>query len=188
MGAAFSRAIVGVNQPTIGLLNVGSEETKGKDSLREAANRLRSTANMPWRFYGFIEGDDIPSGTTDVVVTDGFTGNIALKTAEGVGKLYGEFLKTIFKTSSWVAKLGYLLAKPAFQTLKERLDARRYNGAVFLGLQGICVKSHGSMDAFGFANALGVAHDLVRADCNEIIKAELGLMAGALAVDERPAS
>ncbi len=173
MGSAFATSVLGNRNPTIGLLNVGSEDTKGKDSLREAARALKSVSAQPWKFHGFVEGDDITAGTVDVVVTDGFTGNVALKTAEGVGKLYTEFLKKIFESSSWMSKLGYLLAKPAFRTLKERLDARRYNGAVFLGLQGVCVKSHGGMDALGYANAIGVAHDLVKHGCNETIKTEL---------------
>jgi len=173
MGSAFATAILGNRHPSIGLLNVGSEDTKGKDSVREAARMLKSATAQPWKFHGFVEGDDITGGTVDVVVTDGFTGNVALKTAEGVGKLYIDFLKRIFESSSWMSKLGYLLAKPAFRTLKERLDPRRYNGGVFLGLQGICVKSHGGMDALGYANAIGVAHDLVKHGCIETIKTEL---------------
>jgi len=186
MGATFSSAVVGISNPSVGLLNVGAEETKGKDSLREAAHQLRQATQMPWRFHGFVEGDDIPAGTVDVVVTDGFTGNVALKTAEGVGRLYSEFLKRIFRNASWVAKLGYLLAKPAFGTLKERTDPRRYNGGVFLGLQGICVKSHGSMDGLGFSNALAVAHDLIKGNCNETIKTELALLAGLMHAPEAP--
>lgn len=173
MGSAFATAILGNRSPSIGLLNVGSEDTKGKDSVREAARVLKSATGQPWKFHGFVEGDDITAGTTDVVVTDGFTGNVALKTAEGVGKLYIDFLKRIFESGSLMSKIGYLLAKPAFRTLKERLDPRRYNGGVFLGLQGICVKSHGGMDALGYANAIGVAHDLVKHGCIETIKTEL---------------
>jgi len=186
MGATFSRAVVGIANPSVGLLNVGSEETKGKDSLREAAHQLKQATQMPWRFHGFVEGDDIPAGTVDVVVTDGFTGNVALKTAEGVGRLYSDFLKRIFVNASWVAKLGYLLAKPAFRTLRERTDPRRYNGGVFLGLQGVCVKSHGGMDGVGFANALALSHDLVRENCNETIKAELAMMSGLMNGTEAP--
>lgn len=176
MGSAFATAILGKRSPTIGLLNVGSEDTKGKDSVREAARLLKEANGQPWIYHGFVEGDDITAGTVDVVVTDGFTGNVALKTAEGVGRLYSDFLRRIFESSSWVSKLGYLLAKPAFRALKERLDPRRYNGGVFLGLQGICVKSHGGMDAVGYANAIGVAHDLVKNGCNETIKAELAAL------------
>jgi glycerol-3-phosphate acyltransferase PlsX len=173
MGSAFAGAVLGKTKPSVGLLNVGSEETKGKDSLREAARLMKESPNLPWNFYGFVEGNDINTGTVDVVVTDGFTGNVALKTMEGTAKLFVDFLKKIFESSSWVCKLGYLLAKPAFKTLKERMDPRRYNGAVFLGLQGICVKSHGSMDAVGFATAIGIAHDLVKHGSNETIKTQL---------------
>lgn len=188
MGSAFATAVLGNRNPTIGLLNVGSEDTKGKDSVREAARVLKEATAQPWKFQGFVEGNDITAGTVDVVVTDGFTGNVALKTAEGVGKLYSDFLKRIFEISSFMSKLGYLLAKPAFRTLKERLDARRYNGAVFLGLQGICVKSHGGMDALGFANAIGVAHDLVKHNCNETIKTELAQLSALFGsgLEEQP--
>ncbi len=189
MGSAFATAVLGNRTPSIGLLNVGSEDTKGKDSVREAARVLKSATGQPWKYHGFIEGDDITAGTTDVVVTDGFTGNVALKTAEGVGKLYVDFLRRIFESSSWMSKLGYLLAKPAFRTLKDRLDPRRYNGAVFMGLQGICVKSHGGMDEVGYANAIGVAHDLVKHDCNEAIKTELTQLSALFGngLEEKPA-
>ncbi len=173
MGSAFASAVLGRRSPSIGLLNVGSEDTKGKESLREAARLLKAATEQPWSYHGFVEGDDITAGTVDVVVTDGFTGNVALKTAEGVGKLYTDFLRRIFENATLLSKIGYLLAKPAFRLLKDRLDPRRYNGAVFLGLQGICVKSHGGMDAIGYANAIGVAHDLVKHGCNETIKTEL---------------
>jgi glycerol-3-phosphate acyltransferase PlsX len=176
MGAAFARAIKGVREPRIGLLNVGSEDTKGKDSVREAARILKAATLLPWNYHGFVEGNDVTAGTVDVVVTDGFTGNIALKTAEGVGRLYGDFLKRSYADGGLLTKLGFILAKPGLERLKERLDTRRYNGAVFLGLQGICVKSHGSMDGYGFGNALGVAHDLVKHGCNETIKSELAQM------------
>ena len=159
MGNVFARTVLGVLEPTVGLLNVGSEDIKGHEALREAHAVLRD-ANMPGHFYGFVEGDDIAKGTVDVIVTDGFTGNIALKTIEGTVRLYGEFLKQTF-SSSPLARLGYLLARPALRTLRARTDPRRYNGAIFLGLNGIAVKSHGGTDAFGFANAIGVAIDMV---------------------------
>jgi len=159
MGNVFARTVLGVLEPTVGLLNVGSEDIKGHEALREAHAVLRD-ANMPGHFYGFVEGDDIAKGTVDVIVTDGFTGNIALKTIEGTVKLYGEFLRQTF-SSSPLARLGYLLARPALRTLRARTDPRRYNGAIFLGLNGIAVKSHGGTDAFGFANAIGVAIDMV---------------------------
>jgi glycerol-3-phosphate acyltransferase PlsX len=159
MGNVFARTVLGVLEPSVGLLNVGSEDIKGYEALREAHAILRE-ASMPGHFHGFIEGDDIAKGTVDVIVTDGFTGNVALKTIEGTVKLYGEFLRQTF-SSSLLARLGYLLARPALRTLRTRTDPRRYNGAIFLGLNGIAVKSHGGTDAFGFANAIGVAIDMV---------------------------
>lgn len=159
MGEAFARAVLGIRQPSIGLLNVGEEELKGKDVLREAAELLRGSS-LPIRFHGFIEGNDIAAGTVDVVVTDGFTGNIALKTAEGTSRLIRGFLREAFE-SSILAKIGYVLARRTMNNLRARIDPRRYNGAVFLGLDGIAVKSHGGTDALGFANAIGVAADMV---------------------------
>jgi phosphate acyltransferase len=159
MGNVFARTVLGILKPTIGLLNVGSEEVKGHEAVREAAAMLRATS-LSGHFQGFVEGDDIARGTVDVIVTDGFTGNVALKTLEGTAKLYAEFLRRSFK-SSLVASLGYLLARPALNALRVRTDPRRYNGAIFLGLNGVAVKSHGGTDALGFANAIGVAVDMV---------------------------
>jgi phosphate acyltransferase len=158
LGDAFARTVLGLVEPTVGLLNVGSEELKGNDAVRAASLRLRDGLT-PIRFYGFIEGDDIAAGTVDVVVTDGFTGNIAVKTAEGTARLFSEFLLSAFH-HSLMARLGYLFARGALRKLRLRIDPRRYNGAVFLGLGGIAVKSHGSTDALGFANAIGVAVDM----------------------------
>jgi glycerol-3-phosphate acyltransferase PlsX len=158
MGDVFARTVLGLLQPTVGLLNVGSEDLKGNDAVRGASAQLRG-AGLPIRFYGFIEGDDIGAGTVDVVVTDGFTGNVALKVMEGTARLYGEFLRASFK-NSLTARIGYLLARRSLHKLRDRLDPRRHNGAVFLGLQGIAVKSHGSADALSFANAIGVAVDM----------------------------
>ena len=158
MGDVFARTVLGLLQPTVGLLNVGSEDLKGNDAVRGASARLRSGL-IPVRFYGFVEGDDIAAGTVDVVVTDGFTGNVALKAIEGVAKLFSESLRASFR-HSLAARIGYLFARSALKKLAARLDPRRYNGAMFLGLAGIAVKSHGSTDAFGFANAIGVAVDL----------------------------
>jgi glycerol-3-phosphate acyltransferase PlsX len=158
LGDAFARTVLGLVEPTVGLLNVGSEDQKGNDAVRAASLRLRG-ALSPIRFFGFIEGDDIPAGTVDVVVTDGFTGNIAVKTAEGTAKLFSEFLAAAFG-HSLSARIGYFLARSALRKLRMRIDPRRYNGAVFLGLRGIAVKSHGSTDALGFANAIGVAVDM----------------------------
>ena len=158
MGNAFARCVVGVLQPTYGLLNVGSEELKGHEALQEASTTLRDI-ELPGEFVGFVEGDDIAKGTVDVVVTDGFTGNIALKTAEGTASLITEYMRRTFR-SSFLAGLGYFLARSAMRKLRKRLDPRRYNGAIFLGLNGITVKSHGGTDALGFANAIGVAIDM----------------------------
>ena len=176
MGAVFARTVLGLLEPTVGLLNIGSEEVKGNETVRAAAARLRE-GPFPGRFYGFVEGNDIAAGTTDVIVTDGFTGNIALKTAEGTAKLYAEFLRRTFQ-SSLMAKLGYLLARSAFNKLKQRADPRRYNGAMFLGLRGVCVKSHGGTDAIGFANAIGVAVNLATNNFNEKVKAEMHRLGG----------
>lgn len=160
MGNAFARTVLGTAQPTYGILNVGSEELKGHKSLKEASDILRE-ANLPGEFVGFVEGDDIAKGTVDVIITDGFTGNVALKAAEGTAKLVNEYTRRTFR-SSFVAGLGYLLARRALRKLRERLDPRRYNGAIFLGLNGVAVKSHGGSDALAFANAIGVAVDMAR--------------------------
>jgi glycerol-3-phosphate acyltransferase PlsX len=159
MGNVFARTVLGIREPSVGILNVGVEEMKGHDAVRMASQILKD-AELPGQFVGFVEGDDIAKGTADVVVTDGFTGNVALKTAEGTAKLYSHFLRQSFR-SSWVARIGYLLAKSALGALQARVDPRRYNGAIFMGLNGICVKSHGGTDAFGFASAIGVAVDMV---------------------------
>src|SRR5216684_3269280 len=158
MGDVFARTVLGVQQPTVGLLNVGSEDLKGNDAVRAAAARLRG-GMTPIRFHGFIEGDDIAAGTVDVIVTDGFTGNVALKAIEGIAKLFSESLRASFQ-HSLSGRIGYVFARGALKKFAARLDPRRYNGAMFLGLAGIAVKSHGSTDAFGFANAIGVAADL----------------------------
>ncbi|SMF43460.1 phosphate:acyl-[acyl carrier protein] acyltransferase [Tistlia consotensis] len=177
MGNAFARSVLGLQAPTYGLLNVGSEEMKGHDAIQEAAAQLRAI-QLPGQFHGFVEGDDIAKGTVDVVVTDGFTGNIALKTAEGTVKLYTEFLRATFR-HSLLASLGYLLARPAMRKLRARVDPRRYNGAVFLGLNGIAVKSHGGSDALGFAHAVGLAVDLARHGFIDTMRDDFAALAAA---------
>ena len=177
MGAVFARTALSLSEPSIGVLNIGSEEVKGNEVVRAAATRLREMP-LPGRFHGFVEGNDIATGTVDVIVTDGFTGNVALKTAEGTAKLFTEFLRRTFQ-SSWTARLGYLLARGAFKRLKQRTDPRRYNGAMFLGLRGVCVKSHGGTDAIGFANAIGVAYNLAANGFNDRIKEEMQRLADA---------
>jgi glycerol-3-phosphate acyltransferase PlsX len=159
MGEMFARTVLGIPEPTIGLLNVGSEELKGDDRLRRAADVMRAS-HIAARFQGFVEGHDIAAGTTDVIVTDGFTGNVALKTGEGALKLMGGLLRQVF-TSSIAAKLAYLLARTGLDRLREWLDPRRYNGAVLVGLNGVVVKSHGGTDALGFAHAVDVAMNMV---------------------------
>ncbi|MET4700559.1 glycerol-3-phosphate acyltransferase PlsX [Constrictibacter sp. MBR-5] len=176
MGALFSKVVLGIERPTVGLLNVGAEELKGNETLRGAAARLRAD-DLPMEFRGFIEGNDIPAGTVDVVVTDGFTGNVALKTAEGTAQLCAGFLKESFK-SSVLAMAGYILARGALRKLRGRLDPRRYNGAVFLGLNGIVVKSHGGSDDFGFGNAVCVAIDMQRNGFMEGMRSEMERLYG----------
>jgi glycerol-3-phosphate acyltransferase PlsX len=171
MGDVFARTVLGLTAPTIGLLNVGSEEQKGDDTLRLAYEILRDSPIGP-QFHGFVEGHDIAAGTTDVIVTDGFTGNVALKTGEGALKLIGDLLKQIY-TGSLMAKLGYLLARSGLERLREWLDPRRYNGAVMLGLNGVVVKSHGGTDAQGFAHAVDVAMDMVVHRFNDRIREQL---------------
>ena len=160
MGSVFAQVLMGLDVPKVGLLNVGSEELKGHEEVRQAAARLRGEGS-PVSFHGFIEGNDITSGVVDVIVTDGFTGNIALKSIEGMAKLYSGFVRDVFRTSTF-AKIGYLFSSGAWNKLRQRADPRRYNGGVFLGLDGVCVKSHGGADDVGFAYAIGVAVDMVR--------------------------
>ncbi len=174
MGNAFTRIVSGIERPTVGLLNVGEEELKGNDEVRDAAAILKN-GSLPVNFYGFVEGTDVLKGTVDVVVTDGFTGNVTLKTIQGTAKLISQFLKQSF-ASSFSAKIGYLFARPALEQLKKRMDPRRYNGAMFLGLNGIAIKSHGSTDALGFASAIGVAVNLVNEGFNDRVKEEFALL------------
>ncbi|MDE2335386.1 MAG: phosphate acyltransferase PlsX [Rhodospirillales bacterium] len=168
MGDVFARTVLGLTAPTIGLLNVGSEEMKGDETLRDAAETLRAS-HLARQFQGFVEGHDIAAGTTDVVVTDGFTGNVALKTGEGALRLVGQLLRQVF-SASIASRLAYLLARPGLTRLREWLDPRRYNGAVMLGLNGVVVKSHGGTDAEGFAHAVDVAMDMVTHGFNEGIR------------------
>jgi glycerol-3-phosphate acyltransferase PlsX len=171
MGDAYARAVLGVQEPQIGLLNVGSEEMKGHDEVKEAHKILRS-GSIPVSYYGFVEGNDITEGTTDVVVTDGFTGNIALKTAEGASRLIYTALRTAIE-SSLVTKLGYLLLRPSFRKALGQYDPRKLNGAILLGLNGIAVKSHGSADGKSFATAIRLAIQLVEQQINQKIMDEL---------------
>lgn len=171
LGTVYSRVVRAKETPTVGILNVGSEEMKGHEELRNAATILQQV-KFPGKYYGFVEGNDITLGTVDVVVTDGFTGNVALKVAEGVGKLTAHMLKESLKSSP-LSVIGAGLAYGALKGLKKRMDPRLYNGGMFLGLDGICVKSHGSMDEVGFANAIKVAADLVSSGFNSRVAQEL---------------
>lgn len=158
MGSVFATDVLGIQNPSIGILNVGEEELKGNQVIRQASEILKSCSFL--NFQGFIEGDDIAKGTVDVIVTDGFTGNIALKTLEGTARLMKHFLKEAF-TSSIIAKIRYAFVHSILHGLQSRLSPNRYNGAIFLGLNGVAVKSHGSTDAIGFASAISVAIDMV---------------------------
>ncbi len=171
LGAVYSKVVSGKKKPTVGLLNVGTEDVKGHEELRSAAAVLERV-NFAGHYHGFVEGSDIPMGKTDVVVTDGFTGNIALKMAEGVAKLSGMYIKDAFKSSP-LAMIGGLLAAPALKKMKAKVDPRMYNGGMFLGLDGVCVKSHGGTDEVGFANAVMVAYDLIDNKFNDQVAAEL---------------
>jgi glycerol-3-phosphate acyltransferase PlsX len=161
MGSAMAAVLLGLDRPTVGLLNIGVEEQKGLEEVREASQMLRDGNWPQFEYVGFVEGDDIGKGAVDVVVTEGFAGNIALKTAEGTARQMGQYLKAEM-SRSWASRLGYLLARNAFRALAHKMDPRRANGGVFLGLNGIVIKSHGGTDAEGFAYAVDVGYDLVR--------------------------
>ena len=172
MGAATARILFGLSRPTVGLLNIGVEEAKGLEPVREAGRILREESLPDLDYLGFVEGDDIGLGKVDVVVTEGFAGNIALKTAEGTARQVGEYLKGAMN-SSLRARIGYLLARPAFHQLRQRMDPRRANGGVFLGLNGIVIKSHGGADAEGFAAAIELGHGVERDELLAKIRAAL---------------
>lgn len=175
MGEAFHRAVRGVARPKIGFLNIGSEDQKGHEEIREAA-RLFREANFDMDFHGFVEGDDIAKGVVDVVVTDGFTGNIALKTAEGTARMVGHFLKESL-TSGPFAMAGAAIASPALKKLREKMDPGKVNGAVFLGLNGVAVKSHGGADGPSFASAIQVAVRMAGSHFRDEIQANLKRLA-----------
>lgn len=170
MGDAFARALLGINSPSIGLLNVGEEEIKGNDTLKTAYSALKEVHNL--NFQGFCEGTDIGRGNVDVVVTDGFTGNITLKTIEGTAHFVATSLKRALKSSIF-GMIGYAISNKALIPFKRKMDPRSHNGAVFIGLNGITVKSHGNADTFAFANAIDLAYELVLNDVNGKITEEL---------------
>jgi phosphate acyltransferase len=173
MGAATARILLGVHRPTVGLLNIGVEEVKGLEPVREAGRILREKQFTDLDYVGFVEGDDIGAGKVDVVVTEGFAGNIALKAAEGTARQIGQYVREAMNRSI-ATRIGYLLARSGFRQLRERLDPRRSNGGVFLGLNGIVIKSHGGTDAEGFAAAIEVGYGVVRDELLAKITAALG--------------
>ena len=172
MGAAYSRTALGLESPRVRLLNIGTEELKGTDELKDAAAQLRGADYLHMRFDGFIEADRLGRGEADVIVTDGFSGNIALKTIEGTARFVTDLLRRAF-TSSLRSKAGFFISKPAMHLLKVHLDPNNHNGAVFLGLNGIIVKSHGGADVSGVANAIGVAAKLISNDITRRITEDL---------------
>lgn len=172
LGAVFAKLHKGVSVPTVGLLNVGSEDMKGPDHVRRAA-KILSRVDFPGRYYGFVEGTDITSGIVDVVVSDGYAGNIALKASEGVGRLTGHYFKKYMKSDPF-GILGGLLAFFALKRFRDRLDPRRYNGGVFLGLDGLCVKSHGGCDPLAFSSAVRLAVELASRDYIKTVARDIG--------------
>src|SRR5580700_1288132 len=173
MGAAMARILFGLERPSVGLLNIGVEEAKGLEQVREAGRLLRERQPPDLDYLGFVEGDDIGKGKVDVVVTEGFAGNIALKTAEGTARQIGEYIRGAMNRS-FLSRIGYFFARSAFQELRTRMDPRRVNGGVFLGLNGLVIKSHGGTDAEGFAAAIALGHGVVRDQLLAKITAAVG--------------
>jgi glycerol-3-phosphate acyltransferase PlsX len=186
MGEVFARNVLRLENPSVGILNVGEEDLKGNEAVKKAAAILQQS-RLAISFRGFVEGDDIATGTVDVIVTDGFTGNIALKTAEGTARLYTHLLKSAL-TSSPLARLGALFAGPALRAMRARVDPRVHDGAMFLGLNGVCVKSHGGTDALGFANAIRVAVKLIADGVNEGIKQDFAYLSSGSGTDPKLAA
>lgn len=181
MGSAMARVLFDIERPTVALLNVGVEEVKGVEEVRAAAELLRSLNLPQLDFTGFIEGDGIGKGAADVIVTEGFSGNIALKTAEGTARQIGEYLRSAM-SRTWSSRIGYLFARGAFKALRDKMDPKKSNGGVFLGLNGVVVKSHGGTDGEGFAYAVDVGYEMVRYDLLNKINQTLNRDGGALAM------
>jgi glycerol-3-phosphate acyltransferase PlsX len=173
MGAAYARTALDLARPRVALLNIGTEEMKGTESIREAAAQLRAAKHLPLEFTGFIEGNRLSRGDVDVIVCDGFSGNIALKTAEGTARFVADLLRRAF-SSSLRSKVGFLISKPATDLLRHHLDPNNHNGAVFLGLNGIVVKSHGGANEVGVDTAIGFAAKMVRDELTRRIAEDLG--------------
>ena len=172
MGSAMARALFDLERPRVGLLNIGVEEVKGLEEIRTAGARLKDINLSGMDYRGFVEGDDLGGGGVDVIVTEGFTGNIALKSAEGTARQVGTYLREAM-SRTLMARIGYLFAKQAFGRLREKMDPRKVNGAVFLGLNGVVIKSHGGTDAEGFASAIDVGHNMIRNSLQEKIANDL---------------
>ena len=173
MGAAYARNGLGLDRPRVGLLNVGTEEHKGRAELRQAHELILAAQDTgKFEYVGFVEGGDLPSNKADVIVTDGFTGNVALKTGEGTAKLVGDFLKEAF-ANSIMSKVAALLALTSLKRLQKRIDPRRVNGGVFLGLNGMVVKSHGSADATGVSAAIKLAFQLAQSGFQDRLAARV---------------
>jgi glycerol-3-phosphate acyltransferase PlsX len=174
LGTGMARSVFGIERPTVGLLNVGVEEIKGQEEVKDAGRMLREADMASMTYRGFVEGDDIGKGTVDVVVTEGFSGNIALKTAEGTARQIAGYLRAAMGRTL-MARIGYIFARSAFNALRDKMDVSRANGGVFLGLNGIVVKSHGGADSEGFAAAVELAYDMVRNRLLDRIEADLDL-------------
>ena len=183
MGSAMARVVFDLDRPTVGLLNIGVEEVKGIEEIRDAHRILRQLACDHMDYRGFVEGDDIGQGSVDVVVTEGFAGNIALKTAEGTAKQIAAYLRNAM-SRTLAARLGYFFARQAFKTLRDKMDPRKVNGGVFLGLNGVVIKSHGGTDAEGFAAAVDLGYDMVRYE----LQAKIAQTLGKQQAGERPAA
>jgi phosphate acyltransferase len=177
MGSAMARVLFNIDRPTVGLLNIGVEEVKGLEPVREAGRILREAQVRDFDYAGFIEGTSIGAGVVDVVVSEGFAGNIAIKAAEGTARQFAVYLRNAM-SRTLQARLGYFLARGAFATLREKMDPRKANGGVFLGLNGIVIKSHGGTDAEGFAAAVELAYEMVRHGLLAKIKETLGHYSG----------
>jgi len=172
MGAAMARALFHVEHPTVGLLNVGVEEIKGDEEVKQAHAWLKETTDLPLTYRGFIEGNQIGLGVVDVVVVEGFAGNIALKTAEGTAHQVGQYLKAAMQRSL-ASRIGAWLARDGFKVLKHKMDPRRANGGTFLGLNGIAVKSHGGTDAVGFASAIDLGYEMAESNLVQRLAGDL---------------
>jgi len=184
MGAAYSRIVTGQSAPRVRLLNIGTEDTKGTDQVQAAAAQLRAAKGLDFQFDGFIEANGLSKGDVDVVVTDGFSGNIALKAIEGTARFVTDLLRRSFQSSTR-SKIGFLISRPATELLRHHLDPNNHNGAVFLGLNGVIVKSHGSATALGVANAVAVTARLLEEDLTDRIAGDLAKLGAERLRDTR---